>query len=371
MRRSSTAGENGAADGPDPQDRERVSDEPDATGPDLICTGDDRLLDVLLDWCSAIGSTPEVVRDAGMARRSWRAARLVLVGDDLASEIAADRPAKRAGVFVAVGSRRPTPWDSALVIGAEDVLDTDDSSRALDLLTAAADGRSEASLVAVVGGAGGAGASCLAAGVAFEASRRGHRVLLVDGDPVSGGLDVLLGIEHVSGLRWPDLGTRDGPMTARALIDALPEVDGVWVLSCDRDGTANDAPVARVLAAAMRGFDLVVCDVGRQVDSRGLEMVTRAALTVVVVPTDIRGVSGAHAVLRRLRPICSSLSLVTSARRPGLSADAIEEALETPVIGRIRLDPHLRAAIDQGGGPHGSTALRRAAAPALATVRVA
>jgi len=342
----------------------------DPTGTDLICTADDHLLDVLLDWCSAIGSTPEVVRDVGMARRSWRAARVVLVGDDLATDLAADRPAKRGGVFVAVGPDRPTPWDSALAIGAEDVLEAADSGRALDVLTVAADGHAEASLVAVIGGAGGAGASCLAVGIAFEASRCGQRVLLVDGDPMSGGLDVLLGIEHVAGLRWPDLDTRDGPMTAHALIGALPEVDGVWVLSCGRDGTATDVSVARVLAAATRGFDLVVCDVARQIDSRGLEMVTRATQTVVVVPTDIRGVSGAQAVLRRLRPVCSSLSLVTSARRPGLSADAIEDALETPVIGRMRLDPHLRATIDQGGGPHGSTALRRAAAPVLATVGV-
>jgi hypothetical protein len=120
----------------------------------------------------------------------------------------------------------------------------------------------------------------------------------------------------------------------------------------------------------MRGFDLVVCDVARQVDARGLEMVTRAVLTVVVVPADVRGVSGAQAVLRRLRPVSSSISLVTSARRPGLSADAIEDTLATPVIGRLRLDPHLRAAIDQGGGPHGSSVLRRAAVPVLETVGV-
>lgn len=338
---------------------------------DLICTADDVLLDVLLDWCSAIGSTPEVVRDAGMARRSWRSARLVLVGDDLAASIAADCPAKRGQVFVAVGPGRATPWGSALGIGADDVFDAQDSGRALEVLTAAADGSAEASVVAVIGGAGGAGASCLAVGIAFEASRRGLRVLLVDGDPLAGGLDVLLGIEHVGGLRWPDIGARDGPVTAQALADALPEVDGVRVLSCGRDGTAHEASVAGVLAAATRGFDLVVCDVARQVDARGLEMVTRAALTVVVVPADVRGVSGAQAVLRRLRQASSSISLVTSARRPGLSADAIEDALETPVIGRLRLDPHLRAAIDQGGGPHGSSALRRAAVPVLATVGVA
>lgn len=337
----------------------------------LICTADDALLDVLLDWCSAIGATPEVVRDAGMARRSWRSARTVLVGDDVVASLAADRPSKRTGVFVALRFGRATPWDAVLAVGADDVLDAQDSSRALEVLTVAADGSAAAAVMAVVGGAGGAGASCLAAGVAFEAGRRGRRVLLIDGDPIAGGLDVLLGIEHVSGLRWPDLGARDGPITARALVDALPEVEGVRVLSCGRAGIPNDLPVTSVLAAAIRGFDLVVCDVGRPVDTRGLEMITRAALTVVVVPTDVRGVSGAQAVLQRLRPVSSALSLVTSARRPGLSIDAIEDALETPVIARLRLDPHLRAAIDQGGGPHGSAVLRRAAVPVLSTLGVA
>jgi hypothetical protein len=100
-------------------------------------------------------------------------------------------------------------------------------------------------------------------------------------------------------------------------------------------------------------------------------MVARAVLTVLVVPADVRGVSGARVVLRKLSQVSTSISLVASARRPGLSSDAIEDALELPVIGRLRLDPHLRAAIDQGAGPHGSAALRRAATPVLASVGVA
>lgn len=338
--------------------------------PVLVCTADDQLLDVLFDWCSAIGATPEVAHDVGAVRRSWRSARLVLIGDDLLTALAADRPTKRDQVFVAMRTGLPVPWDAALVAGAEQVLDAGDGQRALEVLTVAADGSRQACVVAVVGAAGGAGASCMAVGIAFEASRRGRRVLLIDGDPIAGGIDVLLGVEHADGLRWPDLGAHDGPLTAHSLTDALPEVDGVWVLSCGRTDVAIEAPVRGVLAAAMRGFDLVVCDVARQVDARGAEMVAQAALTVVVVPADVRGVSGAQAVLRRLRPIAPSISLVASARRPGLSTQAIEDTLEIPVIARLRLDPHLRAAIDQGGGPHGSSALRRAAVPVLETVGV-
>ena len=65
-------------------------------------------------------------------------------------------------------------------------------------------GRRRGAAVAVVGGCGGAGASVLAAALAVTAVRHGGRALLVDCDPLGGGLDLVLGAEHVAGLRWPD-----------------------------------------------------------------------------------------------------------------------------------------------------------------------
>jgi len=334
--------------------------------PPLLCTDDDELLDVLLDWCSAVGTVPDVVRDAGMARRSWRGAQLVLVGDDLAADIAHDLPPRRRAVFVVARPGRPHPWDQAVAMGAEDVLDATDRGGALAALTAAVDGGGEACVVAVVGGVGGAGASCLAATLALEAGSRGLRVLLVDGDPLGGGLDVLLGIEKAEGLRWPEAGTENRAVTARSLTEALPRVGNVWVLTAGHPGASGDlAPAGGLLSAARRGFDVVVCDVARNVDSVGSELLAHALLTVVVVPEDVRSLAAATSVVRRLSAHASSLAVITAHRRPGLSRDTVEASLGVPVIARMRPDRRLQEALDHGIGPGRSPALRRAVRPLL------
>jgi secretion/DNA translocation related CpaE-like protein len=334
----------------------------------LVCTGDDELLDVLLDWCSAIGSVPDVVRDGGMARHMWRTAQLVLVGDDLAAEIARDLPPRRPSVFVVARSGRPRPWDHAVAIGAEEVLDPADRDRVLQALTAAVDGRGEACVVAVVGGVGGAGASCFASALAVEAGRRGLRVLLVDGDPLGGGLDLLLGIERTAGLRWPDVGPQAGALSARSLADALPRTGNVWVLSAGRGAARQTTRADGLLAAARRGFDVVVCDVNRQLDDLGSDLLAHALLTVVVVPEDVRSVAAASSVIEGLAARASSVVAVAARRRPGLSRAAMAATLGVPVLGRVGRDRRLQESIDHGAGLGGSTALRRAVRPVLEVV---
>ena len=73
-------------------------------------------------------------------------------------------------------------------------------------LTEAAEGSHPAGpVLAVAGGRGGAGASVLAAAVAVTAVRDGQRALLVDCDPLGGGLDLVLAAEDLAGLRWPEI----------------------------------------------------------------------------------------------------------------------------------------------------------------------
>jgi Mrp family chromosome partitioning ATPase len=62
-----------------------------------------------------------------------------------------------------------------------------------------------ASIIEVVGGSGGVGASVLSAAIAVRAAQAGLRSVAVDGDRLGGGLDVTLGIERERGARWPDL----------------------------------------------------------------------------------------------------------------------------------------------------------------------
>ena len=114
----------------------------------LIATSDDRMLDDALRWCAAVGCTPEVAPGVAAVRRSWRAAPIVVVGDDLAPVLAQAQLPRRDHVLLLARSREEA-WPLAVALGAVDVVTGDDESRALDALTLALDGRGEACLVSV------------------------------------------------------------------------------------------------------------------------------------------------------------------------------------------------------------------------------
>jgi hypothetical protein len=61
----------------------------------LFVTRDQSLLDELLRLAAAAGVTPDVAPDGGAALRSWAAAPVVLLGADVAEEMAHLRPARR------------------------------------------------------------------------------------------------------------------------------------------------------------------------------------------------------------------------------------------------------------------------------------
>ena len=331
----------------------------------LIATADDRMLDDALRWCAAVGCTPEVAPGVAAVRRSWRAAPAVVVGADLAPALVqADLP--RRDHVLLLSRSRDEAWPLAVALGAVDVVTGDDESRALDALTLALDGRGEACLVSVVGGVGGAGASTLAASLALAGADRGLQALLLDADPLGGGLELVLGTEAVDGLRWHDIGAADGPVAAESLAEVLPRRDGLATLSWGRDGPDEvPAALSGVLSAAVRGFDLVVADVPRHLDPAGVELVARAVLTVVVVPEEVRAVASSRRVLDRLESHTSAVAVVSAARSGGLDRHAVADGLGRPVIDRLRHDRHLRAAIDHGHGPGRSRTTRGVATTVL------
>ncbi len=332
----------------------------------LIATSDDRMLDDALRWCAAVGCTPEVAPGITAIRRSWRAAPVVVVGDDLAPELVRAQLPRRDHVLLLARSRDEATFPMAIALGAVDVVTGDHEARALDALTIALDGRGEACLVSVMGGVGGAGASTLAAARALAGADRGLQSLLLDADPLGGGLELVLGTEAVDGLRWHDLGDADGPVAAESLAEVLPRRDGLATLSWGRDGP-DEVPAALggVLAAAVRGFDLVVADVPRHLEPAGAELVTRSVLTVVVVPEEVRAVGSTRRVLERLEPHTSSVAVVSAARSGGIGRQAVAEGLGRPVVARFRHDRHLRTVVDHGHGPGKSRPARGVATAVL------
>jgi secretion/DNA translocation related CpaE-like protein len=329
----------------------------DHGGAPLIVTADEMLLDDLLRLSAAVGVTPELVHEPRAFRGAWLGASLVLVGAEAAQGIGRLDPVRRANVFLVThDGRRPEVWQHALAIGAEDVLTLPACEAGLrDRLADTVDGnRRAASTVALVGGCGGAGASILAAGLATIAARRGRRVLLIDGDPLGGGLDLVIGLEHAEGLRWPDLAGTVGRVSAPSLRSALPAVKELALMSWDRghELTIRADIMREVIAAGQRGNDVVVIDLPRHLDPAVQEALTAASTTILAVPAEVRAIAAATRVKTLMAPLCRDLRIVVRAPGvTGIDAGSVASMLGLDLLGSMKSDPAVAESVDRGFGP--------------------
>jgi secretion/DNA translocation related CpaE-like protein len=209
-------------------------------------------------------------------------------------------------------------------------------------------------IIAVLGGRGGAGASVFAAGLAVTAARAGWRTLLIDADPLGGGVDLVLGWESLDGLRWPALSDASGRVSPPSLVEVLPRRGELVVLSWDR-GEVLAVPaeaMATALDAGRRGRDLVVVDLPRRLDDASLLALSSADRAYLVLPAELRACAAAARVAAVAGPHCPSLAVVVRGPAPGgLRAKEVAQALGLPLAGALRPEPRLAGALERGEPP--------------------
>jgi secretion/DNA translocation related CpaE-like protein len=313
----------------------------------LVMVSDPDLLDTILRLAAAL----------------WPQAPLVLLDAAAAQQCAHAGLPRRADVVVAVrGEPPPAIWRHAVAVGAEHVVSLPQAeSWLVAALTDAAEGAHPGGAVlAVVGGRGGAGASVFAAAVAVTAVRDGARVLLVDCDPLGGGLDLVLGAEDLGGLRWPGIGVGGGRVPATALHAALPApavarrgAGELGVLSCDRSAhVPSPAAVRSVIDAGRRAGETVVCDLPRYPTDAAVAALAAADLTVLVVPADVRSCAAGARVAALLAEHGGRARLVVRGPAPGgVDADEVARALGLPLLAAMRPEPGLARALERGSAP--------------------
>jgi secretion/DNA translocation related CpaE-like protein len=321
--------------------------------PVLLVTREDSVRDAVLRLAALVGTPVHLEAPGDGVRALWREAGLVLVGPDGAGETGVPR---REGVLL-VTDRSPDgeTWRHAVATGAEQVLVLPDAEpRLLDALAAAGEPvRARGVVVGVMGGCGGAGASTLSAALGLTAGRDGSAILL-DGDPLGGGLDVLLGAEHAPGARWPDLiGTR-GRLSAPALLDAVPHVEGLAVLSWDRGECVGLPPeaAASVLDAATRGAATVIVDLPRPLDVVTEVLLAGCDELILVVPATVRATAATARVVARVSGVGAAPALVVrEAGAPRLAAGDVGAALGLPIKALCPNDSGIATAAQQGRPP--------------------
>ncbi|MEA5359271.1 septum site-determining protein Ssd [Amycolatopsis sp., V23-08] len=343
----------------------------------LVVATDETVLDEILRVAAVAGCELDRAPDLTAAGGQWARAPLVVLDEETAL-----RPPglpRRGGILlVCKGAPAPRTWEHAFRVGVERVISLPEEETELagafaDVVETPAE---EAGLVlGVVGGRGGAGASVFAATLALAADRDPGGALLVDCDPLGGGLDLLLGLEKTPGPRWSEV-RLSGRVSVPALAAALPQRrhrgGSLPVLACGREGEGPSAEsLSAVLSAGRRAGRTVVCDLPRTLGEAAAEAVTVADLVVLVVPVEFRACMAAKQVLRSLSAMTARLGVVACGRsRSGVSAAQTAGLLGPPLLAAMPPERGLPGAVERGEFPAKPAGpLTAAAANVLAVAR--
>ncbi|MEB3369439.1 septum site-determining protein Ssd [Saccharopolyspora mangrovi] len=329
---------------------------PDTARP-LLVVREAELAEEVSRLAAASGS--ELERAPRLLPTAWRTAPLVLLDEPTAEACAARGLPRRRGVALLCRAPGERLWRTAFDIGAERVLTLPtDEHELIELLADAVDAPSGGGRVlAVLGGCGGAGASALATAASVIAARSGGRSLLVDCDPLGGGLDLAVGLEREEGLRWSGLSVGTGRLGAATLRQALPKKrvgpGELAVLACDRDRSPRGLTpegVRAVLGAGRRSGATVVCDLPRCPAPVDGPVLGDAELAVVVVPAEVRACAAAARVVSSVaeRAGCPVRLVVRGPSPGGLRPGDVARAAGAPVLATMRPQPRLAAAVDRG-----------------------
>ena len=299
----------------------------------LLVTGFEALRGEVERVVAASGGQLRTVASVREAVPFWDTAAVVLLGSDIGELPPRGRS---PAVLVGLSGDGDSLWHLAAAIGAERVAVLPEAASWLaEYLSRSRAPESGGLVLGIVGGCGGAGASTAAVWLAHAAAREGVRVLLVDGDPWGGGLELALAAEETPGLRWPDLADASGTIDPRQLADSLPLAGGFpflsWPGDRERHNDVDHAVVAGVLDAARRGFELVLVDIGRGRD--GLRTFAwDCDRMIIVTPALLRA---AVATARLLQDLPAVETVLVVRGKPGASLDAalIAESVGLPLAG--------------------------------------
>ncbi|MGZ4626240.1 MAG: septum site-determining protein Ssd [Kineosporiaceae bacterium] len=321
----------------------------------LVVAEDPEPAQTLARLARGAGARVVVAPSPAAAGPAWRRAGLVLAQwpVDVGASVFGWR--REGLVLVCAGRPDAAAWQDAVHLGAEHVAVLPEAEPWLVArIGRVVASRGAAPLLVVIGGRGGAGASTLATALAVTAARRDLEPTLLDLDPLGGGLDLMLGAESETGLRWPDLRNAPGRLPPGGIRATAPRAAGVSLVAWERGSPAelSARAVTAVLECVTQDADVVVADVPRYLDAAGRAVLASARRVLVVVPAEVRAAAAAARVVAAVEPYAGDVGLVVRGPAPtGLTADAVADAIGLPLAGELRAEPGLAAALDRGEVP--------------------
>jgi MinD-like ATPase involved in chromosome partitioning or flagellar assembly len=166
------------------------------------------------------------------------------------------------------------------------------------------------------------GASTFAAALATAV---GQTAVLIDADPVSGGLDVLLGIEAVPGARWSGVRVDGGRLDPQLLEAGLPRCGTVRVLAADTAPAPAD--LAQVIDTAAH-LGPVIVDLPRAPGELRDAALESCLLAIVLTRASVSPIAAARRTIASLPDLPVGVAL----RRGVVTKTDAAELLGAPVL---------------------------------------
>jgi secretion/DNA translocation related CpaE-like protein len=266
-------------------------------------------------------------------------------------------PPRKGIAVVADSAERPDmlSWSALVALHAEAFygLPHDEAKLVRTLAATTSKQPGAGKTIAVVGGCGGAGASVFAGALALT---HGRRALLVDLDPLSGGLDLLLGAEGTAGLRWPHLRLEQGRVAAEVLWEVLPTLGGRLAVLAGAEyephaqvGATSAASVRVVLESGADAEALTVCDLPRVVTAGSEAALELADMTVVVVSGQVHAYCAARSVVEQVAARCRRVGLVVRGPQGGIGMEDVEDLIGARVLATTPTDHRLARRLETHG----------------------
>ncbi len=305
----------------------------------LLVSGDTYLQEEAKRIVAATGGSLRIAVEVGDALHGWDSFGVVLVGSDVR-----ELPPRRRAPTVLLGKASDGDglWRLAAALGAERVAVLPEAAGWLaEHLSMSGSPDPGGTVVGIIGGSGGAGATTTAIWLAQAAASHGISTMLIDGDPWGGGLELAVTADDISGLRWPDFAETKGSIDPIQFRDSLPIAGGFAYLSWPGTRDAVPSPdagaVAAVMDAARRSFELIVVDIGRS----GEGMATLAwdcDRLLLQALAHLKSAVAAARILQELPPVDAGL-LIRGNSATSLDASLIADSLGLPLVGQV---PELR-----------------------------
>ena len=285
-------------------------------------------------------------------------APLTIFGPDVLSDDAVVevlKSARFAGTRAVVASLTPVAPDRLPDGVARYCLPAHEPQLLKLLVNAANTVSRSATVIEVRGATGGAGTTTAALLLAGAASSLDHDVTVIESGASPPALELILGLENQSAVRWADLLGEHGSLRdlphPEALRAALPRAGALRILA---RGGANPVPsndaVGEVVASLARERGIIILDAGSHPRPERAEGVgVRSEISALVVPRTVTAVVRASEELSR--SVGAKPVVVTRARRGGvLTGRDVERAIPTRLIGELPEISGLQNMADRGVG---------------------